>query len=199
MDGTPPDLIKREIRARVRRARRELPHPEATRASAAVARRLWSLPELARARRIAFYLPMPDELDCMPAIIAGWRRGRQLFLPVLSGRQLCFAPFEPSTPLAPNRFGIPEPDGTPLDWHSPRELDVVVAPLVAFDPECRRLGMGGGFYDRTLAYRTNVCWKRPRFIGIAYELQKVAHLPEVHRDVRMDLVITEHASYRAST
>jgi len=187
--GSKPRL-RREIRAR-----RGALSPAAARAAAfSAVRRLWSLPCLARARRLALYLPAPGELDCTPLAVQAWRRRRQVFLPVITGSTLRFAPFHPGSDLRPNRFGIPEPVGPRRNWRNARQLDVIVAPLVAFDVDGRRLGMGGGFYDRALARRSRA--RRPRFIGIAFEVQKVTKLPADAWDVPLDAVVTESATYR---
>jgi 5-formyltetrahydrofolate cyclo-ligase len=97
----------------------------------------------------------------------------------------------------PNRFGIPEPAVARRDWRSARRLDVIVAPLVAFDRSGRRLGMGGGWYDRTLGFRRfHASFRRPWFIGLAYGFQEVARLEADAWDVPMDAVITEREAVR---
>ena len=74
---------------------------------------------------------------------------------------------------------------------------MIVAPLVAFDFQGRRLGMGGGFYDRTLAFLTRGSrGRRPHFIALAYEIQKIAELPSDAWDVHLDAVVTESETYR---
>ncbi len=192
-DAAEKTRIRREIRAR----RLALPAP-AARASARFAmRRLWALPALASARTIAIYLPIGGELDCTPAALEAWNRGRSVFLPVISGTALRFAPFHPGSELQLNRFGIPEPVIPARHLRTARQLDVIVAPLVAFDIQGHRLGMGGGYYDRTLAFRgARAHSRRPGFIGLAFEMQKVSPLPAGAWDIGLDAVITETATYR---
>jgi len=159
--------------------------------------RLLSLPFMARARKIALYLPTGSELDCTPLVIQAWARGRAVFLPVICGTRLRFAPFRPGTDLRTNRFGILEPATHARNLSSARELDVIVAPLVAFDQQGHRLGTGGGYYDRTLAFlkqRTRV--RRPHFVAVAFEIQKLDSVPVEKRDVHLDAVITEKTTYR---
>jgi 5-formyltetrahydrofolate cyclo-ligase len=68
----------------------------------------------------------------------------------------------------------------------------VLAPLVAFDRSGNRLGMGGGYYDRSFAYlRHRVHWRRPRLIGYAYGFQEVQALERAHWDVPLSGVVTE--------
>ena len=128
--------------------------------------------------------------------------GKRCFLPVIHsklGGRLFFAPYAPGMPLVPNRFGIPEPVVPRRDLRSARQLDLVLAPLVAFRPDGARLGMGGGFYDRTLAGRARVpVWRRPRIVGLALELQKRDDVPRDPWDVPMDGVATEEALYPAT-
>jgi 5-formyltetrahydrofolate cyclo-ligase len=133
--------LRREIRAQ----RQALPAAESRAAALRAAHHLWSLPLMARTRRIALYLPTGSELDCTPFAVEAWRRGRAVFLPVIRGATLRFAPFSPESELRPNRFGILEPVTPVRDWRTARQLDVIIAPLVAFDTRGHRLGMGGGY------------------------------------------------------
>lgn len=90
-----------------------------------------------------------------------------------------------------NRFGIPEPDRNAKRLPS-RLLSVVLLPLVGFDSDGNRLGMGGGFYDRTFGYAIHSSARRPRLIGVAYECQRSADgLPRRPWDVPLDGVVTE--------
>lgn len=79
----------------------------------------------------------------------------------------------------------------------PWGLDLIILPLVAFDLSGNRLGMGGGFYDRTLSFKHQRChWKGPKLIGIAHELQRVDLLPVNDWDIPLDAVITEQKLYQ---
>jgi 5-formyltetrahydrofolate cyclo-ligase len=79
---------------------------------------------------------------------------------------------------------------------SPEALDLVLAPLVVFDPDRNRIGMGGGFYDRSFAFRKNPENKVPVLIGVAHELQKVDQIVPQDWDVRLDMIITDQAVYK---
>lgn len=98
--------------------------------------------------------------------------------------------------LITNRFGIDEPD-TPLHQTTRSYgLDLVLMPLVAFDIEGNRLGMGKGYYDRTLKFlHLRRHWRKPRLVGIAYELQKFEQLPKQAWDIPLDAIVTEKAVY----
>ncbi|MEQ1801922.1 MAG: 5-formyltetrahydrofolate cyclo-ligase [Gammaproteobacteria bacterium] len=199
MPTDPSSGNKAGLRRRIRAERSALPRAVAQAAADRAVRRLWSLPCMTRARNIALYLPAGGELDCTPLAVQAWDRGRQVFLPLITGRTLRFAPFHPGSELRANRFGIPEPVTPRRSWRTACQLDVVVAPLVGFDEHGRRLGMGGGFYDRTLAFLLRRSLRRrPHFIALAFEMQKITELHSDAWDVDLDAVITESAIYRFS-
>mgnify|MGYP001805942608 CR=1 FL=1 len=130
-------------------------------------------------------------------------RAKRFYLPVLSplkkrqtGGQLWFARYRVGDRLRPNRFGISEPIGRGRHLIQPRRLDLMILPLVGFDAQGHRLGMGGGFYDRTLAYRQRHSqWRRPRLIGVAHECQRLDQLEPRPWDVRLDAILTESRLY----
>jgi 5-formyltetrahydrofolate cyclo-ligase len=94
-----------------------------------------------------------------------------------------------------NTYGIAEPATSAR--LSPRWLQLILVPLVAFDDAGTRLGMGGGYYDRALAWRRRRCtWPGPRLVGIAHSSQQVARLAALPHDVRLDAVITEQGLTR---
>lgn len=180
------------LRRQLKASRHALPADWIRTHSRLVARQLWRLPALARARRIACYLPVNGEVDCRFIIEEAWRRGRQVMLPVLRGRRLRFAPWRPAAATRTNRYDISEPACPRRDEVDGRRLDVVVMPLVAFDLQGNRLGMGGGYYDRSFAFRLHRRrWRKPRLIGIAWQFQQVDALAMRAWDVPLDAVITE--------
>jgi len=107
---------------------------------------------------------------------------------VVGNAILDFIHIHPKTVLSKNRFGILEPSPSLVSF-SPQCLDIVLVPLVAFDEEGHRLGMGGGFYDKTFSFRKDKAV--PRLIGLAYSIQKGKHLPQSLFDITLDEVITE--------
>ena len=190
-------MNKPALRAKILEARRGVPADEAARAALKAATHAWQLPCLQRARRIAAYFPHGPELNCETLLENAWERGRETYLPVLSGNQLRFRRFSSRTPLTLNRFGIPEPASGRLI--SGLALDVVIAPLVAFDADGVRLGMGGGFYDRTFRFlRFRKSWRHPRLLGFAYELQRVEQLQSEAWDIPLDVAVTESGIYEFS-
>lgn len=126
------------------------------------------------------------------------RHGKELCLPVLrpgKTNRLWFSPFGLGDRLRPNRFGILEPDTRRRPPLPLRVIDVVLMPLVGFDSALNRLGMGGGFYDRTLAPLRHGKWRKPRLIGVAHECQRIEVLERRPWDIPMDSVVTERGIY----
>lgn len=152
------------------------------------------------AKRIGFYLTHDNEIDPALLLARAQARGKHCYLPVLSridGDRLWFAPLASDTPMRTNRFGILEPCVSPRELVRAAALDLVLMPLVGFDIKGNRLGMGGGFYDRTLHFlATRRFARRPHFIGLAYDFQRVAALPAERWDVHLDWIITDSATYR---
>jgi 5-formyltetrahydrofolate cyclo-ligase len=187
------------IRRGLRRARRALSTRDQRLHAKALKRLLGREPTFLAARRLAAYWPADGELDPQPLLAVARLRGRRTYLPVLRGPaqgRLWFLPYRPGEPLRLNRYGIPEPrrrrEHIRLAWH----LDLLLVPLVGFDGECNRLGMGGGFYDRTLAYlRQRTHWRRPRLIGIAHACQRLDRIDPRPWDIPLDGVATEERIY----
>lgn len=190
-----PALLRKQIRA----LRRALPAAERQQAARQLARRAAGLPIFADSRRIAGYLAVDGELDPGPLLSRARELGKQIYLPVLTDdprTPLLFAPYRPDTALRPNRFGIPEPQVSAEQLLPSRSLDLVLTPLVVFDAWGNRLGMGGGYYDRTFAFRhPGDRPSGPFLLGLAYELQKVAQLAPQPWDIPLDGIVTERAFY----
>ena len=149
-----------------------------------------------RAKRIACYFPHGKEVDLTDFILAAWQRNKQTFLPVLAQFPkgcLWWLPYSKDTPLYENRFGIPEPQRPRrLRRTKLRSLDVILMPLVAFDAKGHRIGMGGGFYDRSLGRLVGKhSWHRPFRIGVAFSWQQVPAIPAQPWDIPLDAVVTE--------
>jgi 5-formyltetrahydrofolate cyclo-ligase len=153
----------------------------------------------ARSRTLSAYWPVGGELDLRPLLNAALNRGKQVYLPVVDARAgvLHFARYRPDRPLRRTRYGLHEPRRDRGAVIHPRRLDLVLVPLVGFDAHGTRLGMGGGYYDRTFAFaRTSPATRRPRMVGVAYELQRLAALERADWDVPVDAVVTEAGVYR---
>jgi 5-formyltetrahydrofolate cyclo-ligase len=187
---------KKQIRQEKRNQRRSLSRAQQTRASEQLARTISSRSFFLRSKHLAFYLPNDGEID--PGFLLSLARaaGKDLYLPVLAPmveNRLIFLPYSDSDKLAHNRFGIPEPLLARNKPFPAWALDVVFMPLVAFDNAGNRLGMGGGFYDRTFARLHDGKGRRPLLIGLAHSLQAVDHLPEEPWDIPLDAIATEQS------
>ena len=121
-------------------------------------------------------------------------QGVRYCLPVLDGRVLRFAPWKPGQGLVSNRYGIPEPDVDRADTLGPEDMDLVVTPLTGFDAAYGRLGMGGGWYDRSFAFRHRQA-PPPWLVGVGFAAQQVPALPVAAWDVPVDAICTEHATF----
>lgn len=153
-------------------------------------------------QHIGCYLANDGEIDPYLLIEHARFLNKTIYLPILSlfKDSLYFAPFDETSRLRTNRFNIPEPVCHPSQWKTAAQLDLLLIPLVAFDPYGNRIGMGGGFYDRTLAYlQHRKFWKKPRLVGLAHEIQKVAQLQNQSWDIPLDHIITEKQRYSAKT
>lgn len=180
----------------MRARRRGLPAWRQRRAAATLAAVVLRQPEVRRARRIACYLPADGEIDPLPLMARLRARGKQTLLPVLEADgRLRFRRF-PAPRLRRNRFGIAEPQGSNV---VARQLDLVLLPLVAFDRHGGRLGMGGGYYDRTFAFRLSgrLAARGPLLIGLAHRFQEVPRLPLAAWDVPLTAVATDAGWLRA--
>ena len=149
--------------------------------------------------RIAAYVACDGEIDTADALARLRASNKRCYLPVLArGNRLTFAPLNSRTRLARNRLGVPEPRVPRSALLGARHLDVLLVPLVGFDRRANRLGMGGGFYDRTLAFLAwRGRWRKPRLIGVAHDLQRTDGLAQAPWDVTLDMVVTDAGVYRA--
>ena len=141
---------------------------------------------LSQVSRVALYLSNDGEISPDALCHYCWQHNIQVYLPVIHDKALKFARYTAESTWAENRFGIKEPiDNTPIDGLG---LDAVFLPLVGFDAEGGRLGMGGGFYDRTFEHKQ--AHNTPVLIGLAHDCQEVAKLPIESWDVPLDIILT---------
>ena len=109
---------------------------------------------------------------------------------------LRFAPWRAGDALVTNRYGIPEPDVASANALRAEDMALIVLPLVGFDANGHRLGMGGGWYDRSLAFR-HADAAPPWLVGAAFETQRLDAIATEAWDVRLDAACTEAATYLA--
>jgi 5-formyltetrahydrofolate cyclo-ligase len=156
----------------------------------ALIRAIRSLPSYRRARRIAVFLAFDGEPNLDPLIRSALKAGKQLFVPVLRGLEMYFAPLPASGYMSRNFFGILEPKSAARV--ETLSLDLVLTPLVAFDARGTRLGVGRGYYDRCFAFlRHRRTWIKPKLLGVAYGFQQVQEIERQPWDVPLWGAATE--------
>lgn len=186
---------RKALRKELRSARRALTPAQQHRASRQLFRQLAQHPLFIRSRHIAFYLANDGEIDPVLLFRHARRLGKICYLPVVSGwpgTSMKFQRVHRQQRWIRNRFGIAEPQAKGNHQTAPWRLHLVLMPLVGFDAHGNRLGMGGGFYDRTFAYRRRRRqWLTPRLLGLAHDCQKVEALPVASWDIPLDGIATD--------
>ena len=148
--------------------------------------------------RISTYFSMNNEVDTSDLNNYLWGINKHLFLPKIKQDKLLFSSYSKDQKLSLNDYGIPEPEHNDKILIDAVEFDLMFIPLVAFDSKCNRIGMGGGYYDKTLAFKKESEKKsKPLLIGLAYEFQKIDTIEKNAWDIPMDAIITENKTYKA--
>lgn len=171
------------IRQAMRLRRQKIALGAQQRAAWRLSHKITSTPYYQQSQHIAFYTALKGEIELGPIIKKAWAQGKSCYLPVVSGQGLCFVRYRPTSIMRANRFGILEPIGEAQI--APKQLDLVLMPLVAFDQQCHRIGMGGGYYDRTFSQRKT----SPLLVGVAHRCQQTQHITPESWDVPLDKVI----------
>lgn len=175
--------LRRAIRARRRAITGDI---RAQKSAQATAHLLAALPD--NTRHIAAFLSLPEEMDTHALLHGLWQRGIRTYLPYCTahGAPLQFLPYDEHTPLAPDALGITAPHWHAAESRNGTTLDLIITPLLAWDKSGSRLGMGGGFYDRTFAHTP-----RPPLWGFAYDAQQTERLARAPWDVPLDALASE--------
>lgn len=183
---------RQQLRSHIRSLRRSLSAEQQQHASLDLVQQLLPRPEVQQAQHIALYLSNDGELDTTPLINALWQQGKTLYLPLLHPvvpGYLVFQLYKPDGLLKPNQFGIGEPELNCSLLCPVYQLDLIFTPLVAFDQQGQRLGMGGGFYDRTLS-QLSLRSQKPALIGLAHDCQQVESVPVEAWDIPLPMICT---------
>ena len=180
-----------ELRKLALRARREMTTEKRAIASQNICKKVTSSRDFLSASLVACYLPMHDEVDTRNIIERAWRANKRIFVPITRNTgEMFFREIRPNTTLIRNSMNIWEPDSG--DYISPRELQLVVTPTVAFDCEKHRIGMGGGYYDRCFSHlRYRKHWLKPKLLGVAFNCQKVEEISPNLWDIRLCEILHE--------
>lgn len=189
------DPFKQALRKTLRETRSNLSQAYQQKISRRVCAGIKKLHQFRYAKRIALYHPVEREIDLDDLWKSAPLQGKFCYFPALNAdKTLSFLPATPATPFRKNRYGIAEPDVDRSLALPPKALDIIFMPLVGFDEFGTRLGMGAGYYDRTLATE-----KAPFLVGVAYEFQRQPYIIPQEWDIALQLVITEERIYRCQS
>jgi 5-formyltetrahydrofolate cyclo-ligase len=184
--GMSRDFIRRHIR----QERKSFTVAEQHQLALIASRHMLAEIQQRNAQHVALYFSYDGELATEKLIEALWHIGVKTYLPLIhpfSPGHLLFCHYHRDSVLIKNKFGISEPKLNVQDIIPTPKLDMIITPLVAFDGNCNRMGMGGGYYDRTLKNTVN---NKPLAVGFAHDCQQVSHLPIERWDIPLPLVIT---------
>jgi 5-formyltetrahydrofolate cyclo-ligase len=193
---------RNNIRQEVRDKRNQLSDLYQQEQAVLLREKLIKLTEVIHTKKIAIYLTNDGELNTQPFINWCWKNKISVYLPVIhpfSKGHLLFIQYTETSILIKNKYGISEPKLDVRNIITVDKLDIIFTPLVAFDKRGNRLGMGGGFYDRTLAtwylqYQQNKQTK-PVPIGLAHDCQHVSSIPIETWDIPLPRIVTPTTSY----
>lgn len=191
------NFAKTAIRKKMRAERRGLSVKDQKTASFNLAKNLDAFLKFKKWSKFGIYLARDGEIS-LNFWLKNLKHTKSVYLPIVhkyNNGKLSFAKYNETTKLMPNKFKILQPDlklGLNFNW---LKLDAMFLPLVAFDKNSNRLGMGGGFYDKTLARLNSPTFNRPHLIGIAHSLQEVEQLNVEKWDFRLDTIITDSSIF----
>lgn len=190
-DATPQR--KADLRRTIRRVRASIPEPDREARGRAIAAAALALPETEAAGTVFVFLSFGDEVPTGELVAGLQAAGKRVVLPAVDDGALEAAAWHPGEPLVRSFYGALEPaDRTPVP---PGEIDLVLAPGLAFDRRGRRLGYGGAYYDRLLPrLRPGV-----PVAALAFHEQVVDEVPAATHDQRVDLVVTDREVIRTGS
>jgi len=181
--------LRNQLRQQIRKTRANLTALQQQQAEDSITQQALALIEERNAQHIALYVSFDGEISTEKLIKTLWAQDKHVYLPVLhpfNPNHLLFLRYLPDTLVLKNKFGIWEPKLNVQNVLPLKELDILFTPLVAFDKQGNRLGMGGGFYDRILQN-----WRNSSFIpvGLAHQCQQVEQLPTEAWDVPLHQIL----------
>ncbi|NNM59997.1 MAG: 5-formyltetrahydrofolate cyclo-ligase [Legionellales bacterium] len=186
---------KTELRRLLIAKRTSLSSDERQKAEKNIVERIVKTVQWQSAQKIASYAPFKSEVNLSDLHESAWQEKKTLYLPVLQHDQLVFAPYLPNSAMRLNQYQISEVDTDSDTLVTGCVLDLLLIPVVGFDNRAYRLGMGKGYYDKTLSTLLNEPLpkfaKRPFFMGVAFACQEVIKLPIDPWDIPLDMIVTE--------
>lgn len=187
---------KQSLRERMTLWRDALPATERVARSQAATQRLLAHPAYRRARTLLIFVAFRSEIETQPLIQAALTAGKVVAVPKVERQPKGLLPCRLHAfpgPLRAGAYGILEPGDDQTEPVPPGDLDLVVVPGLAFDRQGRRLGYGGGYYDRLLAGPAAAALA----VGFCFEEQVLSSVPADPHDRPMNLIITDQATHTA--
>ncbi|MDD7804475.1 MAG: 5-formyltetrahydrofolate cyclo-ligase [Endozoicomonas sp. (ex Botrylloides leachii)] len=195
-------LDKETLRQQLRLRRTSLTLTQQQQAQKQLAAIVCTLPAFNNSHHIALYIANDGEINPADIALEARRQNKVCYLPVIdkpNKMDMFFLPFELNTTMRNNQYGIPEPILTDSPVCQAKDLDLILVPLTGFDLQGRRMGMGGGYYDRALAFKRSSDTKKTVVIGLAHECQKVKTLPVSDWDISLDGIASDLKFYNCCT
>ena len=190
---------KKQLRTRLRQQRRALDSEQQAAAAAGLLAQLLTLDDFLHSRHTALYLADDGEIDPVEVMQWLWRNRRSCYVPILPPERsgcLKFAEVTVASRFTKNRFGLLEPTVPLAALRTAEQLELLLLPLVGFDQCGNRVGMGGGFYDATLAACARAQPPHPHRIGLAHALQQVERIQPEPWDIPLPMVVSDRAVHR---
>ncbi len=192
-------MSRKKLRQQIRAARRAVAPTERAASSQLICDRIADLEEFNSAQTVAGFLAFDGEADPLALMKLASTQGQQVYVPTIiaKGQPLMFVPWSAGCEMKKNGFGILEPNVPKTQWVAGEQLELVITPLVAFDESCHRIGVGGGFYDRTFEFlnQTDRDSETTHMVGFAFELQRLETIDAKAWDVHLNGVATEMHYY----
>ncbi len=183
-----------DMRRELRIKRNKLTSLEQKKSADILARLIHNEQLLNNVKNIGIYLENDGEIGTSQLLKMALESNISCFLPVIdpsTQNNLCFVRYDNDTPLHKNKFGILEPSLNEKKLTDPVKLDVIFLPVVGFDRSGSRLGMGGGYYDRALAFTKLSKLDKPKLVGLAHSIQEIKSINRQVWDIPINFIATE--------
>ncbi len=188
MDNFTKLNFKKNLRSEANSKLKNISSPQRSSVSQMVTAKLIENSIFADSVHIGCYFPIGNEIDTSAIITAIWQRGKQCYLPaIVSTNEMVFVEFCPRDTLVKKKYGAQEPLMIQSKIRAPRDLDLVIVPLLGFNDNLFRLGRGLGYYDKTFSFK-KMDHQNPYLLGLGYENQKL-HFTSDPWDVAMNSII----------
>ena len=178
-------MIKSSIRKSILKRRLALSGANVTSISSTIQARLIESDYFIRAKSVAVYSPINNEVETDKIIAACFEMNKKIFLPKLCSTDLNFLALKPDSQFQKNKFGIPEICNSEAEIAG--HIDLMICPGIAFDSKKNRVGYGGGYYDR---YLTSASYNHLGMLG--FSMQKTESISVDSFDIPMDFILTEN-------